>query len=358
MTIEYIQSDIKAWVNSTKETLALLRGQAFIGLPSCFPELDELIQGFIRGATTVVAGAPGMGKTAFTTNVVVRNVYFQNLHPKQRILMVSAEMGEHLWIQRVISLLTGIPQGMLVLGEYSEWWNGEEMEAIPEDVDVDGLIAQALECIATFPVELMGGGATDTFSIEQKLTELVFSEGLDIPLVIIDHAGVLSDVGEYDGAVARPDFICQRLESLAQKFNTHILTIWPLTKEGLRSGKIPSYGALRGSVMPSYQAANIIIVHSPMLAELQQASRSVVGRKVPVYLSVQKNRFMGRFEVVRVFFIPSVGRFVLHNDDEWMKRYRDYQCEFMRPKEQDDKEYANNHLEDIKCRRTSLTSKV
>jgi len=326
-----IQSDIVFWAEETLRVLDLLKGQAFAGLPTCFPQIDRNIRGLVRGATTIIAGAPGMGKTALLTNFVLRNAGAGTLDPaRQRILMVSAEMGEVLWVERVISLLLGVPQGMLALGEAGNRvrWDKVAGKMQPINDDLTDEIILAADAVKKLPIELMGGGVATTFAIEQKLQELVCSRNLDVPLVIIDHVGALADVGESDSGVAKPDLICQRLDALAQTYITHIISVWPLTKEGMSGKKIPSYQALRGSVMPGYQAANVIIIHSPRLAELMMAERGFVGERVEVQLSIQKNRFFGRYEVITEAFIPMIGRFEFNakDDEDWATIYRDYKC--------------------------------
>jgi len=332
---ETIQSDISYWADESVRILRQLEGCAFAGIPTFFPSVDRHIRGLVRGATTFLGGAPGMGKTAFITNIILRNVGLygtdlKTLDPaRQRILLVSAEMGEILWIQRCISTIIGIPQGMLALGAQADRlrWNSDKREMVRAGdanifKEIDGVVAWLKQT----PIELMGSGMMNTFSIEQKLHELTVDRRLDIPLTVIDHAGALSDVGESEGAVSKPDFVCQRLDYLARTYNTHVLAIWPLTKAGWQTNKIPSFDSLRGSVMPSYQAANAIMLHSPRLSELLMAERTFIAERIPVQVSIQKNRFFGSFEVVEEVFVPCIGRYEFFEEEDWLEKYRGYTC--------------------------------
>ena len=330
-----IQSDVAYWTDESVRILRQLEGKTFAGIPTFFPGVDQHIRGLVRGATTLLGGAPGMGKTAFLTNIILRNVGlygpdFQTLDPaRQRILFVSAEMGEILWIQRCISLIIGIPQGMLTLGVHADrmrWDSGKQEMVKAGDGDILSKIDEVASWLKQIPIELMGSGMMNTFSIEQKLYELVVEKKLDIPLVAIDHTGSLSDVGESDSGVAKPDFICQRLDYLARTYNTHVLAIWPLTKAGWKTNKIPSFDSLRGSVMPSYQAANAIMLHSPRLSELLLAERTFIAERIPIQMSIQKNRFFGSFEVVEEVFVPCIGRYEFFEEEDWLEKYRGYTC--------------------------------
>ena len=323
-----IQTDIKWWADETQRVLRLLEGSEFVGLPTCFVDIDTHIRGLMRGATTLVGGAPGMGKTAFVTNIVKRNVDYKNIDPeKQRILMVSAEMGEILWVQRVVSMLVGVPQGMLALGGNTprKMWAGGKMKPLPNGTDLTKLIDAAIRDLKTWPVEVMGSGAVSTLAIEQVLYGLTRERQLDVPLVIIDHAGMLSDVGESDSSVARPDMICQRFDALAQIYNTHVIAIWPLTKAGWGS-TMPSYQALRGSAMPAYQSSNVLMLHSPDMTELTQAKKTAMAERVAIQIGIQKNRFFGELEIVETPFVPQIGRYYDNTTEEWVHRYRNYMC--------------------------------
>lgn len=323
-----IQTDIKWWADETQRVLRLLEGQEFVGLPTCFVDIDEHIRGLMRGATTLIGGAPGMGKTAFVTNIIKRNIDYENIDPeKQRILMVSAEMGEILWIQRIISMLLGMPQGMLALGGDTprKIWTDDRMRSLPNGIDTTDLIAAAISDVKTWPVEVMGSGAISTLAIEQILYKLTREQQLDVPLTVIDHAGILSDVGESDSSVARPDMICQRFDVIAQTYNTHVIAIWPLTKAGWGE-KMPSYQALRGSAMPSYQSANVLMLHSPNMSDLTHAKKTTVAERVAVQIGIQKNRFFGELEIIESLFVPQIGRYYDTTNEEWVHRYKNYTC--------------------------------
>jgi len=326
------ETNMEFWTRETGRVLKLLQGREFAGLPSGFPAIDRNIPGFVRGATTLIGGAPGMGKTALATNIVWRNVLFDNLDERQRILVASVEMGEVLWVERLVSMALGVPQGMLSLkGDKREYWDRDsgKMKPIPSEFNLYPRIEEVLDEFRNWPVVLMGSGLMSTLAIEQQLYHTVKEEGFDVPLVVVDHAGMLADVGESDTSTARPDLICSKFDDIAQTFNTHVLAIWPLTKVGTTTEKVPSYAHLRGSVMPSYQAANILIVHSPLMAELMSARREVVARRIPVNIGIQKNRFFGKYETVEVPFVPAIGVFDDPIPEEWAKRYRDFKSPFI-----------------------------
>lgn len=69
------------------------------GLPTGFPDLDKVIYGLKPAELITVAGASGMGKTTFATNIVEQVAkgwigYDDQPEPGRNVLVVSREMGE------------------------------------------------------------------------------------------------------------------------------------------------------------------------------------------------------------------------------------------------------------------------
>ena len=72
VTQRRIRNEAVAVGNVVKEAYEQLiqreQGQGVSGLPSYFPDLDEVTGGFMPGEMTIVAARPSMGKTSFCLN--------------------------------------------------------------------------------------------------------------------------------------------------------------------------------------------------------------------------------------------------------------------------------------------------
>lgn len=76
-----------------------------IGLATGFTELDKMLEGLKPGELTILAGRPGMGKSALLLSIVL-NILAQGAG--RRVLLFSQEMGVDEITQRAVSNVTNI----------------------------------------------------------------------------------------------------------------------------------------------------------------------------------------------------------------------------------------------------------
>jgi len=96
-----------------KVSTAHEKGESLTGLTTGFRELDSAIGGYNASDLVIVAGRPGMGKTALALS-------FSNEAAKagHRVLFISLEMSSEQLIKRWLSLETGLNAGILNRGNY------------------------------------------------------------------------------------------------------------------------------------------------------------------------------------------------------------------------------------------------
>jgi len=96
-----------------KVSTAHEKGETLTGLTTGFRELDNAIGGYNASDLVIVAGRPGMGKTALALS-------FSNEAAKagHRVLFISLEMSSEQLIKRWLSLETGLNAGILNRGNY------------------------------------------------------------------------------------------------------------------------------------------------------------------------------------------------------------------------------------------------
>jgi replicative DNA helicase len=132
------------------------------GVLSGLNNLDEITTGFAPGDLVILAGRPGMGKTAFALNLAA-NITQRN----RRVAFFSMEMTSIQCVHRLIALLTGIPTDRLRMGlsEDEEWqtvlaaandiygWN-MYLDDTP-GLDVDTFVAQTRVLHAQNPLSII-----------------------------------------------------------------------------------------------------------------------------------------------------------------------------------------------------------
>jgi replicative DNA helicase len=96
-----------------KVSTAHEKGETMTGLTTGFRALDEVIGGYNASDLMIVAGRPGMGKTALALSL--SNEAAKAGH---RVLFISLEMSSEQLIKRWLSLETGLNAGILNRGKY------------------------------------------------------------------------------------------------------------------------------------------------------------------------------------------------------------------------------------------------
>jgi len=288
--------------------------QTFLGLPSGFLALDDLLCGFRRGTVTILCGPPGVGKTAFVTSIIVRNCIWETLSEGQRILMLPLEMGAESWLLRIVSMWIKIPQADLERGLPTKRLNLKTASFDPIESDqlkaVWTEVEKVFEKIASWPVDIWTASDCNTFLIHELLEEKR-QEGVDYPLIILDYVEQLSDVGETESSTAKVDFIITQLANFAKQYDTAILAIWPMTKEGMKATR-PRFSSLRQSAMPLYSADTILMMSSPQLHGMRMGETDVaqLPPKIRVDIRVDKARISGgSLGTASLWFYPPIGLF-------------------------------------------------
>lgn len=96
-----------------KVSTAHEKGEKLTGLSTGFRNLDEVIGGYNASDLMIVAGRPGMGKTALALSL--SNEAAKAGH---RVLFISLEMSSEQLIKRWLSLETGLDAGIINRGRY------------------------------------------------------------------------------------------------------------------------------------------------------------------------------------------------------------------------------------------------
>jgi len=117
---EISRSDFKTFsqaidpiLNEIQKTME--RPDSAIGHATGFKALDMMSRGLHPGQLVVLAGRPGMGKTAFLLNVINENA----INQQKPVILFSMEMSERELYYRLISVQTGIPSNKIKGGTIS-----------------------------------------------------------------------------------------------------------------------------------------------------------------------------------------------------------------------------------------------
>lgn len=181
-------------------------GGRIVGLETRLTEIDKLLGGLQNSDLIIVAGRPGMGKTALATNMA-----FNIAKAKKPVLFFSLEMSAAQLSARILSETSGVEMWKARCGNMSpaEWddyvLSGRELDETPLHIDDSGglslpqLVSRArklkrehkIQLIVVDYIQLMAGGRKDGNRV-LEITEITkglksLAKELDIPILALSQ---------------------------------------------------------------------------------------------------------------------------------------------------------------------------
>lgn len=207
------------------------KGLTFLGIPTSFTDLDKVIGGLARSNLVIVAGRPGMGKTAFALSIV-ENVCLKNNVPTG---IFSLEMSGEQLVHRMICSQSEVESSKVQRGSL----NGSEYQRI---VEVVNQMQKRKLIIDDEP----GLKVSDLRARARRMKE---AHGIE--LLIIDYLQLLSGSGNYRNAEHRQNEISEisrNLKNLARELNIPVICGSQLSRKvEERQGHRPMMSDLRES---------------------------------------------------------------------------------------------------------------
>ena len=228
------------------------------GLATGLRDLDRMMGGLQHSDLIILAGRPGMGKTALATNLAynVAKAWRGEVKADGRVESVdggivgffSLEMSAEQLATRIISEQTEIPSNRIRRGEI-------------ETGDFDR-IAEAAREMETIPLYIDETGGLSIAQLAARARRLKRQKGLD--LLVIDYIQLLSGSGKRaaEGRVQEVTEITTSLKALAKELNVPILALSRLSRQvENRDDKRPQLSDLRESGSIEQDADVVMFVY-------------------------------------------------------------------------------------------------
>jgi len=251
------------------------RGEEIYGVPTGFIDLDRLLMGLQPSDFIIVAGRPGMGKTAFMLSAAKNAA---QIH-KKRVAIFSLEMSSEQLVQRLIAQETGIDSQRLRTGRLNE--------------DEWPLFTHAIEVLSDTHIFLDDTPALTPLQLRTKSRRLHLEYGLD--LIIVDYLQLMSSGVRAENRVQEVSYISRNLKILARELNVPVLAAAQLSRAvEQRADKEPQLSDLRESGSLEQDADIVIFIHRPELYEKDTLKQNLAQIKVAKH----RNGPLGMVELV------------------------------------------------------------
>jgi replicative DNA helicase len=201
----------------------------FTGVPSGFASLDRITAGWQKSDLVILAGRPGMGKTAFVLNVA-RNAAIKFQKP---IAIFSLEMSSLQLVTRLISSETGITSDSLKTGNLDDakW---EQLNTKIQD-------------LSNAPIYVDDTPQLSIFDLRAKARRLKSNMGIE--LLVIDYLQLMrGDINSKGNREQEISHISRSLKGLAKELDIPIIALAQLSRAvEQRNDKRPILSDLRES---------------------------------------------------------------------------------------------------------------
>lgn len=203
------------------------------GLPTGFPDLDNLLAGLQKSDLVILAARPSVGKTALAMDIARQAA----IKSKEGVGIFSLEMSKEQLVDRMLCAQAGVSLWKMRTGNLSDK---------EEDNDF-ARIGEAMGKLAEAPIYIDDSGTLSIMEIRAKCRRLQMEKGLG--LIVIDYLQLMEGRGKYgDNRVQEIAEISRGLKSIARELNIPILALAQLSRAvEMTHPAIPKLSHLRDS---------------------------------------------------------------------------------------------------------------
>lgn len=201
-----------------------------------FQNLDSfLVEGFVPGKLTVLAGFTGMAKS--TMSIAMAHRISVNNIP---VAYFSLEMPKHSVYDKIISSMTHIPVSRLI----------KDVKNLTEE-EVSRIYC-AIDDLSKIPllVNDKTGVRIDDLQYQIKIAR---SKGYDIQVAFIDLFGKVEEVDSGDNLAVKIQRECKRMRILAQELAVHFILVVQIGRQGYGKDR---KGAIKRPILTDIKNAN------------------------------------------------------------------------------------------------------
>lgn len=252
----------------------------YLGIPTGFSVLDNVITGLNKSDLILIAARPGMGKTAFALNIASNVALKQN----KAVAIFSLEMSSEQLVSRILSAEAFVEGTSLRTGNLSsdDWIK----------------LATASQAISKAPIYI---DDTPQISVSQMKAKLRRMK--DVGLVIIDYLQLMRSDRRIDNRVQEVSELTRSLKIMAKELDVPVITLSQLSRgPESRTDKKPQLSDLRESGSIEQDADIVMLLYRESYYDRDSENRNIAE------CLVAKNRH-GAIDTVRLGWDSQYTRF-------------------------------------------------
>jgi len=201
---------IKSILSDTFKLIESYSKGEIIGVPSGFKDLDALTAGFQKTDLIVLAGRPGMGKTALALSILAHAA----IDHRKTLAFFSLEMGREQLVQRVLCRQAQVNMHLLRTGRLSQ-------RDYPKLSLAVGPISDSKIFIDDHP-------SLNILELRAKCRRLKAQQSLD--MVIVDYLQLMQGAGRLENRQQEISQISRGLKALAKELEIPVMALSQLSR--------------------------------------------------------------------------------------------------------------------------------
>ena len=256
---------------------------AVIGVPSGLLDLDDITSGFQNGDLVIIAGRPGMGKTALALSML-RNAALEG---NVGVGMFSLEMANHQLAMRLLCAEARVDSHFVRTGNLpkTHWKN----------------LSIAVGSLAEAPIYLDDTPALTVLELRAKARRLKAKN--NIGMIVIDYLQLMDGPKGVESRQQEISIISRSLKGLAKELDIPVIALSQLSRAvEQRADKQPQLSHLRESGAIEQDADVVIFLYRPWVYSQEDEDEG----KAKIIIAKQRN---GPTGAVEASFISKYARF-------------------------------------------------
>lgn len=230
------------------------------GVPTGFPDLDNLLAGLQKSDLVILAARPSVGKTSLALDIV-RHIGVKRKIP---VGMFSLEMSKEQLVDRLLCSEANVDLWKMRTGRLSDR---------PEDDDFPR-IGHAMGVLSEAPIFIDDAPNNNIMQIRTKARRLQMEHGLG--LIVIDYLQLMESRGNIENRVQEVAEITRGLKGIARELNIPVLALSQLSRTvELSKPAIPKLSHLRESGSIEQDADVVLFIYR------KSADRSYRPEEIP-----------------------------------------------------------------------------
>ena len=254
-----------------------------IGIPTGLIDLDDKTSGFQNGDLIIIAGRPGMGKTALALSLV-RNAAVDH---KVGVGMFSLEMANHQLAMRLLCSEARVDSHLVRTGSLPKThWKNLSLSVGP---------------LSEAPIYFDDTPALTVLELRAKARRL--KAEFNIGMIVVDYLQLMQGPRGIESRQQEISVISRSLKALAKELNIPVVALSQLSRAvEQRSDHKPQLSDLRESGAIEQDADVVIFLYRPHFYSSDEEDEG----KAEIILAKQRN---GPTGIVNVAFISRFTRF-------------------------------------------------